>query len=69
MYYKQCTLKKDNIYQTVWIPEIYAHIGQILEIKQDNGWLVTEVGQIRMLEEDVSMHSQDYKHQRKMSDI
>lgn len=69
MYYKQCTLQKDNIMQVSWIPEIYAHVGEILELKKEDGWVVKEVGSYRMLEEDVSKHSQDYKHQRKMSDI
>ena len=69
MYYKQCTMRKGKQEQTAWIPEYLAHQGQPLNIKGDDGWIVIFVGQIRMTQEDVSMHSQDYKHQRKASDI
>lgn len=69
MYYKQCVLRKQNTVQTAWIPEQFAHINEYVCIKDDDGWLVELVGQHRMLEEDVSKHSQDYKHQRKASDI
>lgn len=69
MFYKQCELRKNDITQVAWIPEHYAHAGDYLEIKGDDGWQVMLVGQFRMEEADVSMHSQDYKHQRKASDI
>ncbi len=66
---KQCTLRRGKQEQTAWIPEFLAHLGQPLNIKGEDGWIVVLVGQIRMTQDEVSKHSQDYKHQRKVSDI
>lgn len=77
-YYRQCVLKKITpngviTVQTSWIPEQYAYKGNWVSLKQkdgtwDNHWKVSEVG-MRIEEEAVLENSQDYKHQRKASDI
>lgn len=69
MYFKQCVLRKNNVVEVAWIPEHFAHKGHILMIKEDDGWEVEFVGKYRMLDEDVSERSQDYKRTRKASDI
>lgn len=77
VYYKQCKLQKGLFHTTSWIPEKFAVKGKYVKLKRegatgikkwDNGWLVVEVGS-RMKEEEVLVRSQDYKHQRKASDI
>lgn len=68
MMFKQCTLEKNNIKQTAWIPEEFAHIGKILKIKEDNGWKVLSVGSQRLTQDYVSEREQDYKNQRLASD-
>lgn len=68
-HFKQCELKKNGSVQVAWIPEQFAHVGNYLELKGEDGWLVTFVGQIRITNEEVLEQSQDYKHQRKASDI
>jgi hypothetical protein len=60
-------------YHTAWIPEEFSKIGKYLKIKDefgewDNGWKVVGVGS-RKEEQFVLEDSQDYKRQRKASDI
>lgn len=77
IHYRQCRLQKGPFHTTSWIPEKFAIKGKYVKLKKegstgnkkwDNGWLVVEVGS-RMREEEVLVRSQDYKHQRKQSDI
>ncbi len=61
------------IYQTSWIPEQFAHAGNFIKLKKDDGtwddgWKVDEVG-TRAPEDQVLERERDYKHQRKASDI
>lgn len=76
IYYKQCVLRKENTIEVSWIPEVYAHVNAYVAIRNkkdksiwDDGWQVITVSQFRMDEEQLNDFSQDYKHQRKMSDI
>jgi regulator of RNase E activity RraA len=70
MFYKQCKLQKKELIEIAYIPEIYAHEGDWLQIGDDNGWLVVEVYQnSRCPEDQVMEQSQEHKHQRKASDI
>lgn len=73
IYFKQCILKKTNQTMVSWLPEVYAHVGDIVELeingKWENGWKVLNVSKNRMSGEEVSKQSQEHKHQRKASDI
>lgn len=69
IYYKQCILQKLGKIQVAWIPEVYAHKDNYVIIKGDDGWQIIMVGQARLSNGEVSEQSQDYKHQRKASDI
>ena len=70
--YTQCTLVKDNIQQTVWIPSELAKVGKCLKIKKNNvwdeGWCVQTCG-MTLSDEYVRAHERDYMTQRKASDI
>ncbi len=68
MIHCQCKLRKRNEYQTTWIPEKYAKIGNFIRLKEDNGWEVIEIGNKKDSRE-VQERSMDYKNQRKVSDI
>jgi len=68
MFYRQCILQKNHTWQTAYIPEEFAKNGKILRIKEDNGWVVKNVG-TRLNEEQVIERSRDYLHQREGSDI
>lgn len=68
-YYKQCTLKKKDRWQTAWIPTEFAIRGKVLKIKSDDGWVVETVGLHRQAEDYLLKHERDYLHQRKASDI
>lgn len=72
-FYKQCELRRENTVQVAWIPEKFAHVGDFVGIKDDGvwveGWEVMLVGRHRVPESEMRERSQDYKHQRKMSDI
>lgn len=82
-YYRQCVLNKPFKLKdgsvgvetiTSWIPEQFAVKGNYIKVldKQSfqwqDGWIVIEVG-LRAPEEEVLERNQDYKHQRKASDI
>jgi len=66
--YCQCTLKKGDIEDVVWIPEKYAKEGKWLKIAEENGWQVIKTG-TPMSEDYVFGHERDFKDQRKASDI
>jgi hypothetical protein len=74
--FKQCKMENKSTgwsdVHTAWIPEQFAKVGKVLRLKfeegWDEGWVVTEVG-TQMTEEWVMEYSQDYKYQRKASDV
>jgi hypothetical protein len=72
-HYRQCKLQKGVAVTTSWIAERFAKKGKYLKLKMGNewidGWLVMEVGATRQPEEFVVARSQDYGHQREVSDI
>lgn len=67
-YFVQAQMEKGQQRHTAWIPEKFAVVGKVLKIKGDDGWLVVSIHS-RKSEEEVRERSQDYKHQRKASDI
>ena len=79
-FYKHCMLHKTHrgqigvSVQMTWIPEQFAHVGKVLALKDpstgewDDGWTVESV-YARCEESYVMERSQDYKHQRKASDV
>lgn len=74
MFYRQCKLKNGKLEHVSWVPEKFAKIGKFISIKDskgkwNNGYKVVEVGDIRLEDEEVFERSQDYKYQRKASDI
>jgi hypothetical protein len=76
IFYKQCFLQKKTgskpeviTQQVAWIPEVFAHQGQYVEIKGDNGWQVTAVSPTRVPEDQLNDFSKDFKNQRKASDV
>lgn len=78
-FFRQCSLDlplKNGVKRTVsWIPEKYAIKGKIIQLKKretdewENGWVVVMVGTIRLTQDQVTERSQDFKKQRKASDI
>lgn len=71
---KQCLLEKKGTTTTSWIPEEFSVKGKVINIKDDNdkwdnGWLVKEVYSHSVDEKVVNLRSQDYKKNRKASDI
>jgi hypothetical protein len=70
----QCKLRRVNgVITTSWLPQKYAVVGKFLKLKNDegeweNGWEVTATFAIKSTTE-VLARGQDYKHQRKASDI
>lgn len=77
IYYKQCVLKKGNSAQICWIPERFAHLGAVLRLRikktneWDDGWVVVNDCKtaIRLEEDILHEYENDYKNQRKASDI
>jgi hypothetical protein len=74
IYYRQCRLMSENGQTTVaWIPECWAKKGRIIHSrtsdKELDGYMVMDVSGQRRSEEDAIDRSNDYRHQRQMSDI
>tara|TARA_R110000824_G_scaffold218435_2_gene405049 strand:+ start:3552 stop:3803 length:252 start_codon:yes stop_codon:yes gene_type:complete len=75
--FKQCKLQRLNATTTSWIPSKFAKLGQYLKLKDradktDNwidGWKVESVGHLEVDRKTVISRSEDYKNQRKVSDI
>ena len=69
--YKQCKLVKGSFTRVAWIPEKFAQVNMILEIKDegdtwDNGWVVEEVYSTIIREttdinQDKALHNK-YRH-------
>lgn len=68
MFHIQCLLRKNSRLQTAWIPEKYARVGKFLTLKESPGWEVIKKYS-KMKSTEVKERSQDFKHQRKASDI
>lgn len=68
----QCLLEKDTYFHTAWIPIKFAIKGKYIKIKYNNlwddGWKVLECYST-MDSKYVQERSEDYKNQRKQSDI
>jgi len=83
MNYKQCVLTRPRedtgmlTYHTAWLPERFAHVGLVLDIRMDGeltvqdgwsrGWTVERVGSC-MAEEYVREHERDYRTRAEASD-
>ena len=72
--YKQCKLKQKTkegyIEHNSWISDKYSLVGKNLKIDNMDGlWEVIEVYEHSRTKEDLVERSQDYKKQRKASDI
>lgn len=74
IYYRHCLLRKQNTYQTSWIPEQFVFEGNYLKLRNqetkewEDGWKIVGIGS-RQAEDLVLENSQDYKKQREASDI
>lgn len=68
----QCKLQRGNKITYSWIPKKFAVKGKFIKLKNDgvweDGWQVVEVWSTRTAEETAARRD-DYKHQRKASDI
>lgn len=73
IFYRQCILKKTNQVQVAWLPEMFCKVNTYVELeinkKWEDGWKIINVSKSRMSGQQVSEQSQEYKHQRKASDI
>lgn len=70
-YYRQCSFKSDKgRVDTAWIPEHGAKVGKRMHFDDDETevWTVTAVYE-RQAADYLRERQQDYKHQRKVSDI
>lgn len=72
-FYKQVELRREGTFLVSWIPEVYAHVGYTIGLKDkgqwSEGWEVLAVGAKRLPESAMVERSQDYKRTRKASDI
>jgi len=75
MNYIQCEIVKNDKKIVTWLPDKYAKKGSFIKIKTeegewDNGWGVAFVyPAIKFDHNTMLKRSQDYKHQREMSDV
>lgn len=74
MKYWQCELKKAGVTVMSWLPQNIAQKGTYVKLLRDgiwsNGWRIEEVYRGAALDqEEIDKRNQDYKHQRKASDV
>ena len=78
IFYKQCLMRKKlgthSCVQTSWIPECFAHSGQVVKFRiqgniWDDGWEVRETGANRLSKEEVSSNSRNHLSQAEASDM
>jgi hypothetical protein len=60
-YHIQCNMQRNNVHYTAWIPEEKAHVGRVLKIIDEDGWVVTSVGTLKQPSKWINERSQDYK--------
>lgn len=70
----QCRLRCGTEQQVTYLPQKYAEVGRILELRDEdgvwfNGWVVEAVFQPPIDSDYVRARSDDYRHQRDASDI
>lgn len=77
IFFTQCTLSKvqpqanTQAYITSWIPTTYAKLDRIVSLKNDSkweDWTVISFGST-VSEKYLNDHKDDYRNQRKQSDI
>jgi len=73
--YRQCVVRKKSKTMVTWLPVKFAKVGTGIMLKMDSGewdtgWKVTAVYVgIELDHGTVEKRSQDYRNQRKVSDI
>lgn len=70
--HRQCRLRRGTTEQVSYIPARYAHVGRVLELRDEagvwtGGWVVITAGPLRP-SEWVRERGDDYRHQREGSD-
>jgi hypothetical protein len=73
-YFKQCHLSKKidtgEMKQTSWIPEEFAKLNKVIKLRDENGtwvngWVVRQVGQSRLAENELPNYHKEIKEHRK----
>jgi hypothetical protein len=67
--YKQCRLQKETVTQVAWIPEKFAKVDMVLEIKGDDGWIVRSAGTTVKDSRAVKLMEKAHRNHRKGCDI
>jgi len=68
-YFKQCQLTKGETSQVAFLYEEYAKLGKTLKLKDDDGWIVSRVGENRISADYLLEWERSYLDQRKASDV
>lgn len=72
MQYVQAEIKKDNLTEVAWLEDKNLKVGNVVELKTDNGydpgWVVTNLYS-RMNREDMLRQRDAHKNHRKATDI
>ena len=69
----QCKLQRGRVFTTTWLPIKFAVKGKFLKLKENdiwtNGWQVVIVYKSAKLHSYIRERSQEYKHNRGITDI
>jgi len=60
MTYTQCKLRRGNVFQTAWIPSLFAKENLYIKIKEEDGWQVVSCGGT-LPADYVKARSRDYR--------
>lgn len=68
MIYAQCLLTRGTTSTVAWIPRTLAKVGHLVRLREQDGWTVASVG-AHAAEADVLARRDDYRYQRRASDV
>jgi hypothetical protein len=65
----QVAMQRGTTHDVCWIPSKFAVQGKTLRLVDEDGWVVTSVGDLRLPSEYVEERKNDYRTQRRASDV
>lgn len=65
----QCTVRCGDVHDVCWLPSKFAVEGKYIRIKDEDGWLVTGIGDLKLPSTYVEKQKNNWRSQRQASDI
>jgi hypothetical protein len=66
---RQVRVRKNGRERVCWIPANLAVRGNYIRFRDDDGWCITDVYQMKLTAEFAAERARDYRTQRTVSDV